>query len=71
MLQKIQKFFKKFTEKGQGLVEYALILGFAAVIGALLFKATGVQTQTSTALSNITTQGSAVNDLYTTATSTG
>ena len=70
MLQKLHKFFKKFTEKGQGLVEYALILGFAAVIGALLFKSTGLQSQTSTAISNVTAQGTAVNSLYTTAAST-
>ena len=66
MLQKILKFFKK-SEKGQGLVEYALILGFAAVIGTLIFKSAGLQKETNQAVTNITTEGTTVNGLYTTA----
>ena len=34
MLQKIRKLF---SQKGQGIVEYALLLGFVAVITVVLF----------------------------------
>lgn len=37
MLQKIQKKLKEFfEEKGQGAVEYALVLGFVAIIAVYL-----------------------------------
>ncbi len=39
MLQKIRKLF---TPKGQGVVEYALILGFVAVIAVYILKGSGL-----------------------------
>ena len=36
MLQKIQRFVKKLAEKGQGVVEYALVLGFVAILAVAL-----------------------------------
>ena len=37
MLQKFHSFLKKFIEqKGQGVVEYALILGFVAILAVYL-----------------------------------
>ena len=37
MLKKIREFFQKIdSEKGQGAVEYALVLGFVAVIAVYL-----------------------------------
>lgn len=44
MFKKIQEFVKKFIEeKGQGVVEYALILGFVAVIAVILLSKTSLQ----------------------------
>ena len=41
MLKKIREFLK---EKGQGVVEYALILGFVAVLAVALIGSSGLQT---------------------------
>ena len=37
MLQRIEKFFRRDSQKGQGIVEYALILAFVAAIAAYVF----------------------------------
>ncbi len=65
MLQKLQKKIKEFIEeKGQGTVEYALLLGFVAVIAVLIFKENGLQKETKQAIANVTAQGTAVTALY-------
>lgn len=44
MFQKIQKKIQEFLkEKGQGVVEYALILGFVAVIAVYLVSQSGMK----------------------------
>ncbi len=43
MFQKIQKLIQKIKEKGQGVVEYALILGFVAVIAVYLVSQSGMK----------------------------
>lgn len=62
MLQKIQKFF---SEKGQGTVEYALLLAVVAAIAYYLTLADdGVTAQAKTSVENMKTQATAANDLY-------
>ena len=41
MLQRIEKFFRRDSQKGQGIVEYALILAFVAAIAAYVFTTSG------------------------------
>ena len=41
MLQRIEKFFRWDSQKGQGIVEYALILAFVAAIAAYVFTSSG------------------------------
>lgn len=44
MFQKIQKKIKEFlNEKGQGIVEYALILGFVGIIAIALISKSGLR----------------------------
>ena len=50
MLQKIRKFL---TQKGQGVVEYALLLGVVAVIVAILYDGVALPDAFATALRNI------------------
>lgn len=38
MLQRINNFFRRHSQKGQGIVEYALILAFVAAIAAFAFS---------------------------------
>ncbi|MBR6888172.1 MAG: pilin protein [Selenomonadaceae bacterium] len=46
MLQKLQKKLKAFIEeKGQGVVEYALVLGFVAVIAVYLIGNSDIKGQ--------------------------
>lgn len=61
MLQKIRQITK---EKGQGIVEYAMILGFVAVVAIGLLGSDGLKKQVSTALTNITSQFSTLNKEY-------
>lgn len=43
MLQRIYKFFHRKSQKGQGIVEYALILAFVVAIAAVALKSnTGI-----------------------------
>lgn len=41
MLQRIYNFFHRYSQKGQGIVEYALILAFVAAIAAFVFTSSG------------------------------
>ena len=53
MLKKIREFFqKKDSEKGQGAVEYALVLGFVAIIAVYLLTGSGLQTSTQKNINN-------------------
>lgn len=61
MLQKIRELLK---EKGQGIVEYAMILGFVAVVAIGLIGNDGLKKQVSTALTNITSQFTTLNKGY-------
>lgn len=61
MLQKIRELLK---EKGQGIVEYAMILGFVAVVAIGLLGSDGLKKQVSTALTNITSQFTTLNKEY-------
>lgn len=44
MFQKIQNLIEKLKEKGQGVVEYALVLGFVAVIAVYLIGSADLKT---------------------------
>ena len=44
MLVSLRKFF---TEKGQGIVEYAVLLAFVVAIAAYLFSESGVKSEVS------------------------
>ncbi|MBR2214560.1 MAG: hypothetical protein IJ849_02235 [Selenomonadaceae bacterium] len=57
MLQKI----KKLTQKGQGMIEYILILGFVAVVGAILFASTGIKDDLKSSVDAMETMASAAN----------
>ena len=48
------KFMKRLNKKGQGLVEYALILGLIAVVTAAIIVTNGKKT--SNTLENVSTQ---------------
>ena len=54
MFQKIQKKIREFIkEKGQGTVEYALIIGFVAIIAVYMLTGSGLQTSTKKNITNI------------------
>ena len=59
MLQKIRKFF---SDKGQGVVEYALLLGFVAVITVALVNDGGLKDTFKGTLSGIMHQFTQFND---------
>jgi len=50
MLVTLREFFRE--EKGQGLVEYALILAFVAVLAYMMFKTSGMQSDVTSTFSN-------------------
>ena len=50
MLVTLRKFFRE--EKGQGLVEYALILAFVAVLAYMMFSTSGMQQDVTSTFSN-------------------
>ncbi len=43
MLQYINYFLKRYFQKGQGIVEYALILAFVVAVAAVLADANGLR----------------------------
>ena len=51
MLQKISKFL--ISKNGQGVVEYALILGFVAVIAVFIFGSSGLKDSIQKNIQNI------------------
>lgn len=63
MFQKIQKKIREFLkEKGQGTVEYALILGFIAIIAVYMLTGSGLK---DTAKSNVSNANSVGSDIKT------
>lgn len=60
MFQKIQKLIQKFKEKGQGVVEYALVLGVVAIIAVYLVGQGKLQDRAKSALDNIDTAASII-----------
>lgn len=61
MLKKIRKCF---SNKGQGTVEYALLLGFVAVILVAFGSSDGLIEPIRTALNNIKEQFTTFNEAY-------
>ncbi|MBR0261805.1 MAG: pilin [Selenomonadaceae bacterium] len=61
MLKKIKEFLK---EKGQGVVEYALILGFIAVIAVGLLNYAGIKGGVDQNINNMSETLSAVTAAY-------
>lgn len=61
MLKKIRRFFSK---KGQGLVEYALLLGFVAIVTVGLFTNDGLYTKFRTTLQSIANRFTTFNEHY-------
>lgn len=53
MMRKIRKFL---GEKGQGIVEYALILAFVVAVAAVLTNSDGIKGAIENVFSNVTTQ---------------
>ncbi len=76
MFQKLQKKLKEFfSEKGQGVVEYALVLGFVAVIAVILLSKSSLQQNVQKNIDNQNTVLSAMDarfsELKTTTTGEG
>lgn len=71
MFQKIQKLIQKLKEKGQGAVEYALILGFVAVIVIYMMNASKLESTVEQNVSNANAAGAAVTAKFATASATG
>lgn len=65
MFQKIQKLIQKIKEKGQGAVEYALVLGFVAVIAVYLLTGSNLTTSTKNNIKNVNEVATAINASYT------
>lgn len=65
MFQKLQKKIKElFEEKGQGVVEYALMLGFVAVIAVYLLTGSNLTEDTKANLDNVDKVATAINKAY-------
>ena len=71
MLQKIQKYVQKFfSQKGQGTVEYALLLAVVAAVAYNLLKSDGIAAQAKQSVANMKTEATQANTLYTEAKAT-
>lgn len=69
MLQKIQKKVQEFLkEKGQGVVEYALILGFVAILALVLFKDSGLKSKVENNMTAVGGELDAMSNAITTGT---
>ena len=65
MFQKLQKKLKEFfEEKGQGAVEYALVLGFVAVIAVYLLTGSNLTEDTKANLDNVDKVATAITKAY-------
>ncbi|MBE8949979.1 MAG: pilin protein [Quinella sp. 3Q1] len=73
MLQKLQKKLKAFIEeKGQGVVEYALVLGFVAVIAVYLIGNSDIKGQVvDKGINNAKSAATVMQDAYTAASKAG
>ena len=66
MFQKLQKKIKEFIEeKGQGVVEYAMVLGFVAIIAIWLLKTSNLNTTIEDNVKDVTAAGNAIHTAYT------
>ena len=62
MFQKLQKKIKEFIEeKGQGVVEYAMVLGFVAVIAIYLLTGSSLTENTKANIDNINSVATDIN----------
>ena len=69
MLKKIREFFqKKDSEKGQGVVEYALVLGFVAVLAIYLLSGSDLTKDVQANIKNADNVATAVTKAYDNAT---
>lgn len=65
MLKKLQEKLKKFIEeKGQGVVEYALLLGFVAIVAAYLSSSSGLIKQSQDNMKHINEQAQSIASQY-------
>ena len=65
MFQKLYKKLKElFEEKGQGVVEYALVLGFVAVISVILLSKSSLQQNVQKNIDNQNTVLSAMDSRF-------
>lgn len=65
MFQKIQKKLKEFFgEKGQGVVEYALVLGFVAVLAIYLLTGSNVTKDVEANIANVDSAASDISAEY-------
>ncbi|MBQ3434574.1 MAG: pilin protein [Selenomonadaceae bacterium] len=53
MLKKIRELIKKGLQKGQGVVEYALMLGFVAIIAAYLIGGSNLVSSVKGAIDDV------------------
>ena len=68
MLQKIQKKLKEFfEEKGQGVVEYALVLGFVAVLAVYLIQSSSLDSKVNSNVDNAGKTLDAMNSAFSSA----
>lgn len=65
MLKKIREFFqKKSSEKGQGTVEYALILGFVAIIAVYMLTGSGLSSDAEKNVANADAVAAGMDDAF-------
>lgn len=69
MLQKIEKLIQKLKEKGQGVVEYAMILGFVAILAIWFLNKSALTTKIEQNVSDVTDAADKIHTSYTTASS--
>ncbi len=68
MLKKIRELFKQYKEeKGQGVVEYALMLGFVAVLAIYMINNSNLLSDVKTNVGNADKVATAINAQYTSA----
>ena len=68
MLKKLRELFKKYKEeKGQGVVEYALVLGFVAVLAVYLINSSNLNTKVNQNVDNAGKVLDAMSAAYTSA----
>ena len=70
MWKKIRELFKQYKEeKGQGVVEYALILGFVAILAVALFQTDGLKSKVQNNMTAVGNELDAMSNAITSQTS--